>query len=81
MLPTAQIGEACEVAQRLCENFARTEVRWQQSLLRNTISIGVAQIALPRETLQAALQRADAALYQAKHEGRGRVVAAPPPDA
>jgi len=44
-------------------------------------SLGVATLALPGESLDAALQRADAALYAAKNGGRDRVVVAPDPEA
>ncbi|WP_133123576.1 GGDEF domain-containing protein, partial [Methylobacterium frigidaeris] len=44
-----------------------------------TVSIGLAAAA-PEESLQAAMRRADAALYAAKHGGRNRVERAPCPD-
>jgi len=40
---------------------------------RITISIGVAQLA-PGETGEAAIRRADACLYGAKHNGRNMVI-------
>lgn len=43
-----------------------------------TISLGVAQ-AVPGDTPDSLLRRADAAMYQAKAEGRNRVVLAPTP--
>ncbi len=79
LLPAAPSEQALEVAQRLCSKFAELEIHWQQAILRNSVSIGVTEIALPQETLQSALQRADTALYQAKREGRGRVVIAAAP--
>lgn len=45
-----------------------------------TISLGVAQ-AVPGDTPDSLLRRADAALYRAKSEGRDRVVVAPAPGA
>jgi diguanylate cyclase (GGDEF)-like protein len=41
-----------------------------------TLSIGVAVFPDHGETSEAILKAADAALYQAKHAGRNRVVAA-----
>jgi diguanylate cyclase (GGDEF)-like protein/PAS domain S-box-containing protein len=42
--------------------------------LRTSVSIGLAQINTPHETLEEGLKRADAALYQAKSQGRNRIV-------
>ena len=47
---------------------------------RVTVSIGLATLR-PGETASQWLARADAAMYQAKHEGRDRVVADPDPAA
>lgn len=43
--------------------------------LRITVSAGIAQF-LPGEPVESTLRRADAALYQAKHQGRNQVVSA-----
>ena len=40
-----------------------------------TASFGVAQVAQQAESLRESLERADRALYRAKHEGRNRTVA------
>jgi diguanylate cyclase len=44
--------------------------------LRVTFSAGVAQ-AMAGESADAAIERADAAMYRAKREGRDRIVCAP----
>ncbi len=44
--------------------------------VRLTVSIGVARLR-PHESVDAVLQRADAALYAAKHQGRNRIAWAP----
>ena len=44
--------------------------------LKITASMGIASLRLGSDTAEALLKRADTALYQAKHEGRNRVVAA-----
>ena len=43
--------------------------------LQLTISLGVARLETDDSALDELLQRADAALYRAKHEGRDRVAA------
>lgn len=48
-----------------------------QGTLRITVSVGVAQYAAP-ETPTVLMQRADAAMYEAKRLGRNRVCLAPP---
>jgi diguanylate cyclase (GGDEF)-like protein len=71
---------AREVGERMRMLVEQAEVPWQGEMLKLTISIGVAT-RLPHEpTPTAALERADRALYAAKHEGRNRVNLATPPD-
>ncbi len=48
--------------------------------VRVTASFGVAQ-KVPGEPRSATLERADAALYRAKQEGRNRVIVTPMPEA
>jgi len=45
-------------------------------VLKVTASMGIATLRPGADTAEALLKRADTALYQAKHEGRNRVVAA-----
>lgn len=65
---------------RLCEGLrARIHAELAGHGQPITVSIG-ATLLRPGETAGEWLQRADAAMYQAKHEGRDRVVVAPPPE-
>lgn len=50
-----------------------------EKLARITLSVGVAEFA-PGEELNELIERADAALYTAKHNGRNQVAAAPTPN-
>ena len=71
---------AREVGERMRVLVERAEVPWQGETLNLTISVGVAT-RLPHEsTPTAALERADRALYAAKHEGRNRVNLAAQPE-
>ena len=63
-------------AERLREAVAATPVPMMDAAMRITVSIGVAQSG-PGETLESAMQRADAALYTAKDCGRNRVALRP----
>ena len=63
-------------AERLREAVAATPVPMMDDAMRITVSIGVAQSG-PGETLESAMQRADAALYTAKDCGRNRVALRP----
>ncbi|NBQ67726.1 MAG: diguanylate cyclase [Nitrosomonadaceae bacterium] len=71
--PYSQEG-AVKAAERFRKAIASEEINTNQTLIPVTISLGVA-IAASEETLDEnlLLQRADEALYQAKHKGRNRV--------
>jgi diguanylate cyclase (GGDEF)-like protein len=57
--------------------IAETALATRSGDLHITISIGVATAAAG-STVDSLLERGDLALYQAKNEGRNRVVLAPP---
>ena len=67
---------AGELAERLRQAVAGLEIAVGSETLRVTCSLGCAVVvgeALLGETVEAVLQRADAALYRAKFSGRNRV--------
>jgi diguanylate cyclase (GGDEF)-like protein len=73
LLPETEVKEALEIAERL--RVAAAEPMHIGDLeLRISISVGVAA-AHYDQSLSHLLQRVDTALYQAKREGRNRVVA------
>ncbi len=59
------------------ETFASVAIAAPDGVAQTTCSVGVAAWEVG-ETAEQLFARADAALYQAKHSGRDRVVAAPP---
>jgi diguanylate cyclase (GGDEF)-like protein len=78
LLPQTCAADAQRLAERIRSGIAALRVAHQDAVLAFSCSIGVAERALPAETLDALVARADRGLYQAKHQGRDRVVVAPP---
>ncbi len=76
LLPNADRQQALVIAERIRYRFERVSVPVEGGELGTTVSIGVAEIGA-QETVEAALQRADQALYTAKREGRNRITLAP----
>ena len=65
LLPSCDLESACAFANRLRQRLGETSLRFSAGL----------SLCRPEEhRIDAALSRADAALYQAKNEGRDRVV-------
>ena len=73
LLPDTRLGHAQDLAEKLRQTIAATPVCHQGKQLSITASIGVASGSYDLETL---LPQADAAMYQAKAEGRNRTVVA-----
>lgn len=76
MLPGANAEDALRAASELVALVADTVF---DTVGRITISCGVAQMTPADAGVDAALRRADKALYEAKAEGRNRARLAPPP--
>lgn len=75
ILPSTAIAVGLRLAARFLEAVREIEMPDANKGLRVTVSVGVAE-ALPGEPGDSWLARADAALYQAKAQGRNRVVIA-----
>lgn len=74
LLPGADLQEASLCAERIRAACAALEVKaGMADAVRVTVSIGAAEIDVASEPVQAALGRADRALYDAKRAGRNRV--------
>jgi diguanylate cyclase (GGDEF)-like protein len=73
VLTRTDLEQATPVLDGLRQSFAQTRSLPQTTI---TMSIGATEW-VPGETLEAALKRADTALYQAKQQGRNRISTAP----
>jgi diguanylate cyclase (GGDEF)-like protein len=79
VLPDASLEHTRAIAERMRETIATAPCDTPQGLLAVTVSIGAAAHRGDAEPSAALLQRADAALYEAKTHGRNRVWLADPP--
>jgi diguanylate cyclase (GGDEF)-like protein len=70
VLPHSTLKAASEQAERLCRHVRSLRIKPAEQEIAVTISIGVAQYKVQREDWQTLLNRADAALYEAKNNGR-----------
>ena len=70
ILPHSTLKAAAQQAERLCNHIRSLSIQCNAFRISLTISVGVAQYRIHKEDWQAFLSRADAALYQAKKNGR-----------
>ena len=73
LLPGADKNEAIGIAERICRQTASSALPCRTDPLHYTVSIGVAQVLVHDRNTEAALHRADSALYSAKANGRNQV--------
>lgn len=74
LMPASPLASAMEVAERIRVAMEQIEMDCQGQPVPLSMSFGVAQVA-HADDLQAAIARADQALYQSKNGGRNRVTA------
>jgi diguanylate cyclase (GGDEF)-like protein len=75
VLPHSKLNAAAQQAERLCRHIRSLQIKSGDQDVKMTVSIGIAQYKVHREDWQTLLARADAALYQAKKNGRDQWVA------
>ncbi|CAA7625912.1 GGDEF domain-containing protein [Magnetospirillum sp. SS-4] len=74
ILPETPLDKAMTVLERLRKAVCATPVKEGDNEILQTVSAGVAELGM-EEQPEAAIERADQALYQAKEAGRNRVMA------
>lgn len=78
LLPGTALDDAIQLATRLCSAFSATPLLLSSGItIRCTISVGVAQLRR-QEKARSLMRRADEGIYEAKRQGRNRVVALAP---
>lgn len=81
IMPGLDIESALARSMSICEGVRNLDIRHAGRQLDGiTLSAGVAVFPMHGKTAEAVLNAADAALYQAKRDGRNRVEAAPLPE-
>lgn len=74
LLPDSDIYTAQHIAERLVQTIVDIPMQTERGDIRITISAGIACVSDDGATLTDLINRADQALYKAKHAGRNRVV-------
>lgn len=70
LLPMTALRQACEVAERIRSTIAATRISIQDEAISVTVSIGLSSVE--KGGFAHVIDRADAALYEAKRNGRNR---------
>lgn len=76
ILPGQNLKKGAEVAVRLKDHLKKNEIKFNQTRIRVTLSIGIAHFPKDAESRLGLIEKADRALYQAKETGRDKVVIA-----
>jgi diguanylate cyclase (GGDEF)-like protein/PAS domain S-box-containing protein len=78
LLPHATLEGACAIGERLLELVRGSPVVCTAATVPYTVSVGVSVATPGGQTMQELMAAADRALYQAKRQGRDRLVVAAP---
>ncbi len=80
VFPESDSAAAEVAAMRLRVAIEKSQIQTENGVVRTTVSIGGTQVDVHNDSLESALSRADAALYEAKNAGRNKVVFKGPQD-
>ncbi len=72
LLPETDLKTGIKIAERIKNDIESMRVRWDDFLIKVTISLGVSQYE-PQLTIPECIKKADQALYTAKIDGKNRV--------
>ncbi|RYG58284.1 MAG: sensor domain-containing diguanylate cyclase, partial [Alphaproteobacteria bacterium] len=73
LMPAASVDQAMAIARRMCLHVASNVLTVDGVAISYTVSAGVADMASDIDSIDHLLNRADAAMYRAKSDGRNRV--------
>lgn len=73
LLPETSLDQARPILERLCKALSAQPIDLRGNAVPITLSVGIASLVNATDALEALLERADRALYQAKETGRNRV--------
>ncbi len=79
LLPETTVDNAERLANKTRERVAEAKFSFQKEKVHVTLSAGVGELNLGKDTAQSLFERVDIALYQAKNQGRNCVVVAETP--
>ena len=80
LLPEVDIEDALAVGERLRDAIEQQQLVLESgATVRFTVSVGVSSLGAADPHIDDLLRRADTALYEAKRQGRNRVIAGRPP--
>jgi diguanylate cyclase len=79
LLPETPLENALRLAEKIRRRVHEAEFQFQKQRVRVTLSAGVGEVAPESDSSESLFDRVDAALYQAKREGRDRVCSAATP--
>lgn len=74
ILPNCSVENAVIVAEKIRSGLEALEIPTEKGILRFTASLGVASFPVHANSREDLVEKADQALYKAKHSGRNRVV-------
>ncbi len=74
VMPETDATGAATVAEKIRQTIEKIEFIYKEKTIKMTVSIGVSQATPEDKVHEKVFERADAALYKAKNEGRNRVV-------